>query len=331
MKGFDAEFTDLDHYIRVITDRIWEGRQIDDIRLYYSDDCAVETPSNVSIGIEPVIAGTKATLVTFPDRRLLAEDVIISGDENNGFLSSHRIFSPMTHAGDGSFGPPSNKAVYARTIADCVCINNRIVHEWLVRDQAAIARQIGLNEKIIAQRWLAQAAGSQKAVMPPAPSGYFSVIDHDPTAQRYAAVYQSLWSSVRSADNPLNRIEKCLAGAYQARAIVAVPGGETCVGLAPLAQFWLMLRQALPNATLSIEHLIANHREGRATSVAIRWRVASTLEGLGRYGQPTGAPVEVMGIAHADFVDNKIVREWILFDDVAIWMQILDPSAGSKH
>ena len=25
MKGFDAEFLNLDHYIRVITERIWEG------------------------------------------------------------------------------------------------------------------------------------------------------------------------------------------------------------------------------------------------------------------------------------------------------------------
>ena len=49
MKGFDAEFRDLDHYIRVITDRIWEGRRIDDIRLYYAADCAVETPSGVTI------------------------------------------------------------------------------------------------------------------------------------------------------------------------------------------------------------------------------------------------------------------------------------------
>jgi SnoaL-like polyketide cyclase len=117
LKGFDAEFTDLDHYIRVITDRIWEGRRIDDIRRYYSDDCAVETPSSVSIGVQPVIDGTRATLLAFPDRRLLAEDVIASGDDMRGYLSSHRIFSPMTHAGAGVFGAPSGKAIFARKLA----------------------------------------------------------------------------------------------------------------------------------------------------------------------------------------------------------------------
>ena len=76
MAGFDAEFRDLDHYIREITARIWEGRRIDDIRRYYSDPCIVETPSSVTTSIEDVINGTKATLVAFPDRRLLAEDII---------------------------------------------------------------------------------------------------------------------------------------------------------------------------------------------------------------------------------------------------------------
>ena len=30
-----------------------------------------------------------------------------------------------------------------------------------------------------------------------------------------------------------------------------------------------------------------------------------------------------MGINHAEFIENNIVREWVLFDEVAIWKQIL--------
>ena len=113
MKGFHAEFKNLDDYIRVITDRIWEGRRIDDIHLYYSDPCVVETAMSVSTSIESVVTGTRATLAMFPDRRLLAEDVIQSGDEDGGFLSSHRIISPMTHLGDGTFGKATGSKVNA--------------------------------------------------------------------------------------------------------------------------------------------------------------------------------------------------------------------------
>jgi predicted ester cyclase len=314
MKGFDAEFQNLDHYIRVITDRIWEGRRIDDIARYYAPDCAVETPSSVSIGVAPVIEGTRATLLAFPDRRLLAEDVIVSGDEDQGFLSSHRIFSPMTHAGPGAFGPASGKPVFARTIADCVCINNRIVHEWLVRDQAAIARQVGLHERDVAQRWLNAKGGLSKAAMPAPPGAYRSFIDPDPIAQRYAEALQRLWAGV-TAD--------VLQTTHRTDAIAALPGGEVAVGLAAIAHFWTGLRGALTPHQVSVEHLVAQLRPGRPTAIAMRWRAQTTHTHDGRYGPATGRAVEVMGISHADVQDGRVLREWLLIDDVALWMQVL--------
>lgn len=316
IKGFDAEFRDLDHYIRVITDRIWEGRRIDDIRRYYSDDCAVETPSGVSIGVQPVIDGTRATLAAFPDRRLLAEDIIISGDENCGFLSSHRILSPMTHAGAGAFGPPGGKGVLVRTIADCICVNNRIVHEWLVRDQAAIARQIGLHERDVAQRWLNERGSFSKPAMPAAPAPYVSFIDQSELAQTYAALYRRLWTRGDASK---------LASSWHEGVIAATPGGETQVGITALTGFWSAVTASFANAQFEVEHLVANQREGRATSVAMRWRARAVHAGAGRYGTPSGQPVEVLGISHADFEQGRIVREWVLMDDVAIWMQVLKP------
>jgi predicted ester cyclase len=311
VKGFDAEFTNLDHYIRVITDRIWEGRRIDDIQRYYSDDCAVETPSSVSIGVQPVIDGTRATLLAFPDRRLLAEDVIASGDDIGGYLSSHRIFSPMTHAGPGVFGAPSGRAVYARTIADCVCINNRIVHEWLVRDQAAIARHIGLHERDLAQRWLNERGAFHKAAMPPAPSPYASFIDPHAVASNYAQAQQGVWAGT------------ALGASHHDAVMAAVPGGEARVGRSALNAFWQEMRCAFPDGDFSVEHLVANVRPGRATAVAMRWRLRAQHRGGGRYGVPSGHAVEILGISHADIEHGKVVREWVLIDDVAVWMQVL--------
>ena len=317
MQGFDAEFRDLDHYIRVMTDRIWEGRRIDDIRCYYSDGCAVESPSSVTLGIEPVIAGTRATLAAFPDRRLLAEDVFISGDDRNGYLSSHRIFSPMTHAGPGAFGPPTGRPVFVRTVADCVCLDNRIVHEWLVRDQGAIARQIGLHERELARRWLDERGGWHKPPMPDAPAPYRSFIDQDPLAQAYATAYQQRW---------LGGSGDALAALLDEAVISALPGGEMACGQAAVAGFWDALQMALPARSWQVEHLVANHRPGRASAVAMRWRARCLHTGDGRYGPASGQPVELLGICHAEFEAGRLLREWVLIDEVAVWMQIL--SAG---
>ena len=314
MQGFDAEFRDLDHYIRVITDRIWEGRRIPDIHRYYAEGCAVESPAGVSLGTQPVMAGTRATLAAFPDRRLLAEDVIISGDDVGGYLSSHRIFSPMTHAGPGAFGPATGKAVHARTVADCVCIDNRIVHEWLVRDQAAIARQIGLHERDLAQRWLDERGGWHKPAMPAAPAPYRSFVDGDPLAQAYAAAYLQRW---------LGGQAQALEALLDDAVISALPGGEMACGRAAVAGFWAGLLGALRPQSWQVEHLVANHRPGRASAVAMRWRAQARHSGDGRYGPASGRAVEVLGISHAEFEAGRLLREWVLIDDVAIWMQVL--------
>ncbi|MEM7462944.1 MAG: nuclear transport factor 2 family protein, partial [Pseudomonadota bacterium] len=101
MKGFDSRFVDFPDYILKITREIWEDRGIATLHDYYAPDIIVRTPASVVVGNEGVIAATLATLAEFPDRQLLGEDVIWSGTPETGMLSSHRIISTATHAGDG--------------------------------------------------------------------------------------------------------------------------------------------------------------------------------------------------------------------------------------
>ena len=120
---------------------------VDAIHRYYAPKVAVRSPDGVVIGNEEVINATLATLAEFPDRQLLGEDVIWSGDEDSGFLSSHRILSTATHLGDGAYGPASGTRLRYRIIADCACRENQIYDEWLIRDQGAIVRQLGIDPK----------------------------------------------------------------------------------------------------------------------------------------------------------------------------------------
>ena len=312
MAGFDPEFSDLDDYIRVITRRIWEERRIDDIRRYYSDPCVVETPSSVTTGVEDVIAGTKATLAQFPDRRLLAEDIIESGDAQRGYLSSHRIISTMTHLGDGAFGKATGRRIHVRTIADCACKENRIIHEWLVRDQAAIAYQIGIEPRALAQRWLDERGGWDKAAAPVPPAGYESHVSNESLAAGYA-------QAVHEFANRRGQI----ALAYDDAVHHIGPGGRTLFGHDEVASFWRQLFAALEVQSFAVEHLTLQRGDGRADRVAFRWRAKALHQGAGPYGAPTGKPIELMGINHAEFFRGRVLREWVLVDDVALWMQVL--------
>ena len=318
MKGFDPEFEDLVDYILIITGRIWEGRDVGAIRRYYAEDCIVRTPTGVTSHVDDVVAGTLATLHAFPDRQLLGEDVIWSGDEQTGFLSSHRILSPMHHRGDGAFGPATGRFVRARTIADCAVKDNRIYEEWLVRDQAAIVKQIGRDPREFAAQEVARELEAGKA-----PTVYSRGSDIAGTyrvpgeasaeARIYADTLRRIW------------IEKDLAAIaerYDPACALELPGGMSASGHGAADRFWLGYLAALPDAAFEIDHLIGRDDPGRAARVAARWSVRATHSGHGAFGAPSGAEIYIMGICHAEIVAGKILREWVLVDELAIWRQI---------
>ena len=314
MKGFDAEFSDLDDYIRVITARIWEGRQIDRIRDYYSADCVVITPGGTSSGLDGVIRGTLETLQQFPDRRLLCEDIVSAGDDIHGYLSSHRIASPMTHSGPGAFGPPTGRPVHVRTVADCVCKDNRIVHEWLVRDQGAIALHIGTTPKALAEQWLDQRGVPTLPLhLPPAPDGWHNPMHGTPGAALLADTYRALWAG------DLAVLQRHADEAIDAR----LPSGAQAMGVAELEAFWFGFTAAFSGASLHIDSLCERADPGRTPRVAMRWRITGQHVGGSRYGAATGQRVELLGITHAEVFEGRILREWVLVDEVALWMQLL--------
>ncbi len=166
MKGFSEKWTNLPDYILGITKEIWENRGIDTLNHYYAKDIPMRFPEGVSIGNQKTINGTLATLAEFPDRQLTGEDVIWSGNETDGFLSSHRLLTMGTHTGGGYFGPPTGKKFVIRAIADCAAINDQINDEWLIRDTAGIVKQLGMDPKQFALDLIEREGGAEKCVQP---------------------------------------------------------------------------------------------------------------------------------------------------------------------
>ena len=100
MKGFNNKFENLPDYILKITHQIWEEKDVNSIMEYYAENIPVRSPMGIIYGPNTVVDATNATLDEFPDRQLLGEDVIWIGNEDEGFLSSHRILSKATHVKD---------------------------------------------------------------------------------------------------------------------------------------------------------------------------------------------------------------------------------------
>ena len=317
MKGFDPKFKNFPDYIIGITKEIWEDRGIATLHQYYSDDIVVRSPASVVVGNRGVIAATMATLAEFPDRQLLGEDVIWSGSPEEGMLSSHRIISTATHAGGGAYGAATGKTLRYRIIADCHAINNQINDEWLIRDQGAIVRQMGWDPKEFALDQIEREGGPDNCVQPfsrktDKPGPYKGKGNDNEHGQRYAAIL----SAMMGADMAAVECE------YDRACQVEHPGGATGHSWAAVDQFWMSLRAAFPSAEFRIEHQIGRDDPMMPPRAAVRWSLTGTHDGWGVLGRPTGRPVHVMGISHAEFGPRGLRREWTLIDEAAVWMQV---------
>ena len=318
MKGFDPKWNDFPDYIYGITREIWEERGIATLHHYYSDDIPVRSPGSVVRGNQGVIGATMATLAEFPDRRLLGEDVIWSGSPEEGMLSSHRIFSTATHTGDGVYGRATGKTLGYRIIADCHAINNQINDEWLIRDQGAIVRQLGLDPKAYAADLIEREGGAANCVKPFTPEidieGPYKGRGND---NEWGAKYADILSRIMGADMAV------IPQAYDEGCQLELPGGITAHGHDAADNFWMGLRASFPNATFTIEHQIGRNDDLMPPRAAIRWGLYGKHEGWGSFGVPTGADVYIMGACHAEFGLRGLRREYVLFDETAIWKQII--------
>ena len=319
MKGFDSQFKDLPDYILKITYQIWENRDVESIMEYYAENIPVRSPSGVIYGPEAVVRATKDTLNEFPDRKLLGEDVIWISDENSGYLSSHRILTKATHMKDGIYGKASGKKLTYRVIADCACKNNQVYDEWLVRDQGAIVRQLGIDPKEYAVNLIENEGGPDKAVTPydqhtPFKSTYIApILNNFNSGSNYAEILKSIM------DDSKKTVEKNYDRAIQQ----FQPGGLIKHGIEEVIRFWVDLKTAFPDSIFSVEHISFTEEKDQPKKAAIRWSLVGNHNGNGIFGSPSGANVYVMGINHAEFGPRGIKNEWILFDETMIWKQIL--------
>ena len=317
MQGFDPRWESPEHYILGITKAIWENRDIGSLTHYYADDIVVRSSASIIQGNSGIIAATLATLAEFPDRELLGEDVIWCG-AGDGFLSSHRLISTATHSHPGVYGAPTGRRVAYRILADCHCQNDQVNDEWLVRDQGAIVRQMGLDPKTFAANLINNEGGAQACVKP--------YTEHNDIQGPYRGRGNTHIRGQQLADlitRVMNAELSVIEQTYDRACQLEYPGGQSAQGWKAADQFWLSLRAAFPNAVFSVDHQIGMDGGDLSPRAAVRWTLKGKHDGWGGFGTPSGADVFIMGITHAEFGPWGLRREWSLIDETAVWKQIL--------
>ena len=318
MKGFDKKYKNFPDYILKITKQIWEGKDVESIGEFYTDNIPVRSPFGITYGNKPVIEATYNTLNEFPNRQLLGEDVIWNGNDDIGYHSSHRILSKGTHLGNGFYGKPTGKDIYYRVIADCACKNNQVYDEWIVRDQGAMVRQIGHTPEEFAQIMIDKEGGIDNAKKL-FDKRQIKKSDYQPEKVKINSAgekYSKILNRVFENDYNFND--------YNRASNIYWPGNKLGHGREDIAKLWNSLKNIFTEIKFSVEHIGYIEEPNKNPRASIRW----FLEGMHTknsddYGKETNSKLFIMGINHVELNEDGVIREWVLFDEVAIWKQIL--------
>ena len=325
MKGFEAQYKNIIDYIVRITYTIWEEKNIGYIYDTYSKDCRVWDEFGLQFGSEKIVSDTVHTNNAFPDIRLFADEVIWAGDEKASFHTSHRTIITGTNSGFSKFSKPTGKTVRLFCIANCVAKNNEIYYENVVYDTAGLIKQLGLDLHQVAKQ-----IANEGSIGPFAPDFKnskpkrkitklkpisYEIPETVKDVRKFVhAVYDTIWNRRNfSAINDVfsNNIE--FEGST----------GRKFKGVKQLRKFIISIVASFPDLALSIEDLywMGNTKDGFL--ISIRWGAVGTHKGNGSYGQPTNREVFLWGITQWEIKNNKIIKEWTGFNELAILMQIL--------
>lgn len=323
MAGFDSEFTDIVDYIIRITYRIWEGKQVGLCRDYYSDDCPVYTLAGITIGAEEVVQNTLATLSAFPDRTLHADNIIWGGDAKQGFHTSHRIKSHMTNTGTSDFGAATGQEATIAVIAHCIVKNNKIIEEWLVRDNYSLAEQLGFDPHVIAQQQALLPANERLREWRTAELGRLANSATNErrayvgsAGERITAGLQNIWNGRMVGD-----VQKL----YAKDAELHASANREKKGHDAITQFYVEFLGTLSSLSFAADYVCEQasaKNEASSTDVAVRWTLSGMHTGPKLWGEPTNSEVLVLGESHYRVVNDLIAEEWTVFDELSILTDI---------
>jgi len=322
---------DIAEFILRITEDIWERKNVELIHDCYAEDGPIHTLGGEVIGAEAVVRNTVNTLAAFPDRKMHADGLVIGGNRETGYYSSHRIGSQMTNLGPGDFGPATGNSAHVVTIADCVVRDYVIVEEWLARDNLHLVEQLGLDAHAIAK--------AQAAIEPDAPSLAWRneqlerlrnlppvaevKYPENPMAepgQFAAAVISDVWD---------HRNAQHLSDAYARSCVLNVPPGLKIEGRSKAKNHFTRLLASLTDTRGTLDHHCVSRGDNNELDLALRWTVRGMHVDGGFDCPGDGAELLILGISHWRINRNGIVEDWTLYDQLAIMRQIYAQLPGS--
>jgi predicted ester cyclase len=325
-----APYRDPRDYILSWTDTIWIDRAIGRLSEHYDTDIKVHTAYGETYDFDTVISNSVQKFAAFPNGGGgHGEDVVWEQRGPMGFISSHRVLKTGTHTGYWTYGPPTGRDFVSRTVAHCLVQNNLIVEEWLVRDEFAVLETLGLDPYAVAAELAANSPVLGTAMQAAPTTGAFAGRIEDPAVLGISgarpARHLAVCALVRGLfDKVWNGRRFDLVTQYVSERIVCHGVRMRRVqNVTPYQIEIINLLASFPDGQIEIRDIAVCESAELGLRVAVIWVLRGSYCGVPTYGPVTRSPVHILGSSHFELQDGKILREWRVYDEVAIIAQII--------
>jgi len=324
MRGFEDTYTDIVDYIVRITHRIWEDQDVGYIYDTYAPGCVVYDDHGPRYGAERLVESTVGAIHAFPDARHWADEVIWAGDDEQGFVTSHRYVTTGHHLAPWRWGPPTGRKVNLWGIANCVVRQNEIVEEWVLYNMTSRLMQLGIDPAWAARQYGNELnrtvpdghrgeverlmRGRAPEFMPPASGRDFDV-------EHYV---RALWHNVYNRRD-LSSVDKAYAPTVQWKGT----SNRLGYGRQDVKGMARALLATFPDLGMQVDDMYWMGNEAEGFRVSVRWTAQGTHRGYGLYGDPTGRRVQLWGINQLYITHGLITADWQLFNEFDVLAQLL--------
>jgi predicted ester cyclase len=324
LAGFDETFVDIVDWIVRVTHWIWCDKNIGLIYDYYLDNSIVHVADGTIYGREPMVIDTVNALAAYPVNQNFFDDVVWTGNDHDGFYTSHRYTAIGRNTGCTSFGPPTHRQVRRTGIALCYLKDNRIIEEWSVRDDLGIITGLGYQVEDVVARLAEQDRGkvqrteghggierlARETAPAPFPPKQTEGFDVDDFVRR---TMHEVWNR-----RMFGRITDNFIPNYRCH----TSRNTDLYGRGEYIQANMALLVAFPDGQFFIDQVfwMEDGQGGYRTSML--WSFLGTHTGYGIYGPPTGERCRLWGVTQHHIKNGKFVEEWTYHNELAILKQL---------
>ena len=329
-----APYRDPREYITSWTDRIWIKRGLGQIHAHYAPEVKVHTCYGETYDLKNVIGNSIQRMVAFPNRGGGHDDVVWESRGNNAFISAHRVLNNATHSGPWTYGPATHRDWVNRSMAHCLVRDNKVVEEWVVRDEFAVLQGLGMDPYVVAAELSERSPVLGTAMQTSAEAGPFAGRIANPVergisgarpkryvdeCQMIVDYFDQVWNG-RNFDKVADYCDDTIVcQTVRMRRVMQIANFQMEI---------MRLLAAFPDGIMEVRDLVVHDSVDLGMRIGVIWLMRGTYSGAPVYGRVNRAPVNILGSSHFELRHGKIIREYRIFDEISVIAQIIKGGNG---